>query len=898
MHVRTLCGWLMIGLLAAGCQGRLEVDSVAPGASGEQVEAPGPQGNNTSSPFEPDPEEPEPTTPEAPEAGDTLAVRGLPTLTEADYHHTVRDVLGVDARHIALPSDETIGGSSEFLSNHRRQFGTSDLARFFDASAEVARRVDIDAVFGCQPDSVAQEEACVRAFLTERGERLWRRAISAPKQDELVALATADRDILSWTERARLLVQSMLQSPFFIYHLEFGHGDPNASGLVPLAPSEMASRLAYFLWNAPPDAELLQAADAGDLDTREGVEAQAQRMLDDPRAIDSIEQFHAQWLLTGRLDGELGRKSPERFPLWRDPETVQMLREALGHYAAQIILTEDGDLADLLTSDRLAVNGPLAELFRVEYPEETFDPMAYPERDRAPRAVSLNFRGAEWKAERQGIDNVYQLNPEDAAGVATPDEGARAHWNNLGGGDGSAAGLTDHTGRATGATAQWVGPETGHVDEAFDQIQSASERMMHGFIKAWRSTAFVTINDLDADFVDGGYDVYVYFAYATGRKDTADRVVTFEVNGQVKKLFHKGGSTFQNMGEQFVEAQGETPANMVVFRDLRAADINLSAYVSTDDIDGYISKNDACPKVSCGSNTCERLVDRSNPNKQNCYGPHPYGNTGGTCYKGHRGHCKTPWGAVLNRLEREHQRIGIAGVQVVARQSYAASQHARQTFEMVEGEGRFPGLLAQPAFTAAHAHVDTSGPIFRGVTVRHQMLCQELPPPPDDIEIPEVDESLPKRQYITELTGAQDCQGCHTAINPIGFGFEQYDAIGRWQEQDKSHPVDASGALPPHGVAYFDSPLLSQKDAQDVEGEFVGLGGLNALLAESRTVRRCMALQWYRYAMRAKETPEDRAAFEEVWARWAAAGYHMRELIVAITGSIPFRYIAVPTDAE
>src|SRR6185436_15878958 len=85
---------------------------------------------------------------------------------------------------------------------------------------------------------------------------------------------------------ARIIIEAMLQSPHFLFRIERGRGGPFES-------FEVASRLSYFLWDTMPDDDLLRAAERGEFSTTEQIEARARRMLADPRAKTSMEEFLA-----------------------------------------------------------------------------------------------------------------------------------------------------------------------------------------------------------------------------------------------------------------------------------------------------------------------------------------------------------------------------------------------------------------------------------------------------------------------------------------------------------------------------------------------------------------------------------------------------------------------------
>src|SRR5690606_5705558 len=91
--------------------------------------------------------------------------------------------------------------------------------------------------------------------------------------------------------------------------------------------------------------------------------------------------------------------------------------------------------------------------------------------------------------------------------------------------------------------------------------------------------------------------------------------------------------------------------------------------------------------------------------------------------------------------------------------------------------GRHAGLLAQASVLSAHAHSDQTSPVRRGVFVRTRLLCQPLaPPPPNAGGVPEVDPSATTRERFNQHSSDPTCNGCHKNIDPIGFGFEGFDA--------------------------------------------------------------------------------------------------------------------------
>jgi hypothetical protein len=166
--------------------------------------------------------------------------------------------------------------------------------------------------------------------------------------------------------------------------------------------------------------------------------------------------------------------------------------------------------------------------------------------------------------------------------------------------------------------------------------------------------------------------------------------------------------------------------------------------------------------------------------------------------------------------------------------------------------------------------------VRRGKFVREQLLCQLLPPPPPNAQIqaPELDPRLTTRERFSRHAQDQACAICHKLMDPIGLGFESYDAVGRWRASEAGRPIDNSGEI---------------VDA-DVAGRFTGAVELGAKLAGSAQVRECLVKQWFRFGYGRSETAADLCSLETLKARFAAGGNDVRELLVALTQTDTFLY--------
>jgi hypothetical protein len=164
----------------------------------------------------------------------------------------------------------------------------------------------------------------------------------------------------------RLVVQAMLLSPHFLYHVEALPPGAAETDVVALAPFELATRLSYFVWASMPDDALLAAAEDGTLGDPEVLEAEVRRMLDDDRAADAIASFHEQWLQLGELD-EL-TKDAEMYPGWT-PELGTAMEVETAAFADEVIRRGDGRLQTLLTASWTIADAELAALYGVTAPD-------------------------------------------------------------------------------------------------------------------------------------------------------------------------------------------------------------------------------------------------------------------------------------------------------------------------------------------------------------------------------------------------------------------------------------------------------------------------------------------------------------------------------------------------
>ena len=132
------------------------------------------------------------------------------------------------------------------------------------------------------------------------------------------------------------------------------------------------------------------------------------------------------------------------------------------------------------------------------------------------------------------------------------------------------------------------------------------------------------------------------------------------------------------------------------------------------------------------------------------------------------------------------------------------------------------GLLTHPYLLANFAYTATSSPIHRGVFIARSVLGRALRPPPIAVSplAPDLHAGLSTRERVTLQTSPNSCVSCHGMINPLGFGLEKFDAIGRFRSEEKGKSVDATGSYdPPSGdlVPYEGARQLAETLARSEE---------------------------------------------------------------------------------
>jgi hypothetical protein len=196
------------------------------------------------------------------------------------------------------------------------------------------------------------------------------------------------------------------------------------------------------------------------------------------------------------------------------------------------------------------------------------------------------------------------------------------------------------------------------------------------------------------------------------------------------------------------------------------------------------------------------------------------------------------------------------------------------TFTRVQypgGTSRDGGILAHASILTGYARADISSPTQRGHLVRTRLLCQYVNPPGATLDTtfrPDPKPTTTRAHY--ENAHAHDgCVGCHQRMDPIGYGFEHYDAFGRWRSTENGYPIDSSATI-------------YAANQTDGDVNFNGIAALETYLAGNADLKSCMVRNWAFYAYGSTAWTQDACTYQAIRQASSSGGYVMRDVLNAI----------------
>ncbi|MBK9757527.1 MAG: DUF1592 domain-containing protein [Nannocystis sp.] len=284
-------------------------------------------------------------------------------LTGSEFRHSVQDLLGP----VTLLDVEADSAQEGFFAVGAARVALSPAgvaqyeAALGDATAQAfADPVTLAPRLACVP-ALVSDTTCTRDAIASFGRRAWRRPLTGAELERYLGIAaTIGAETGNASEALRYALWAILQSPNFLYRVEVGQASPADGGRLKFSAYEMASRLAFTLWNTLPDEALLDAAEREELAEPAGIAAQAARMIADPRAKQGVENFVAElyslWLLDEKLKDDL------LYPEWT-PTLRAAMRDELLARIDDVVFTAPTDFFSLYDSRKVFVNNELAQVY-------------------------------------------------------------------------------------------------------------------------------------------------------------------------------------------------------------------------------------------------------------------------------------------------------------------------------------------------------------------------------------------------------------------------------------------------------------------------------------------------------------------------------------------------------
>jgi len=288
-------------------------------------------------------------------------------LTPVEYGNTLHDLYEVDPSIADSLPEEVIGEGylnsiSPLQSELFLDLANKVVEQVVAAKGETPTAVQ-KRLFGEVPPEGADLRDAARKVARSLARDAYRRP---PTEAELDVLADifelARENQLDYTASLALMLKAVLVSPQFLFITPAGEV-PSGEQIVRLDDHQLASRLSYLLWSAPPDAELSALADKGELHKPEVLRAQAERLLGHPRARALYDSFGAQWLRVNEVERQVF--DPDLFP-----QMTPALREAMMNEPRlffESIVRENQRIIRLVDSDYTFLNESLASLYDLDH---------------------------------------------------------------------------------------------------------------------------------------------------------------------------------------------------------------------------------------------------------------------------------------------------------------------------------------------------------------------------------------------------------------------------------------------------------------------------------------------------------------------------------------------------
>jgi Protein of unknown function (DUF1592)/Protein of unknown function (DUF1588)/Protein of unknown function (DUF1595)/Protein of unknown function (DUF1585) len=205
-----------------------------------------------------------------------------------------------------------------------------------------------------------------------------------------------------------------------------------------------------------------------------------------------------------------------------------------------------------------------------------------------------------------------------------------------------------------------------------------------------------------------------------------------------------------------------------------------------------------------------------------------------------------------------------------------------QRVTLPEAHGR-AGLLGHAGFLAINAFAERTSPTRRGKVILESLICYPplSPPPGVEAELPDTSDAKTVRERLEQHMTDPSCAGCHQMLDGIGFGLENFDAVGRYRTTENGETIDAQSEIP------VELPGLDGF----VGGPFAGAAEAGAILAAQPAVRECLVRNLFRGALGHIEVEGEEVIIEQVATTFVEEDLTLKELLVEVAASDGFRIV-------
>ncbi|HEX2671281.1 MAG TPA: DUF1592 domain-containing protein, partial [Polyangiaceae bacterium] len=288
-------------------------------------------------------------------------------LTRNEFNSTVAELLGdTTSPGINLPP-EVLGNG--FSNDAAQQTVSADLVSGYnDVAADIASRAvqatSLAKLLPCAANatSSSSQDSCAQTFISSWVPKAYRRALVAGEADALLALEKSVTSADTFTSGVAAVIEAVLQSPDFLYRPEFGVADATQPALRRPTGEEMATRLSYMFWGAPPDDALRAAASTGELLTSDGILKNAKRLLDSDKSHGVVKFFFDSLLPITTLTDQT--RDAVKYPNF-SPQMGSYMRQETEKFLDNQIFVENGSLPSIFTANYTFVNEPLAKFYGI-----------------------------------------------------------------------------------------------------------------------------------------------------------------------------------------------------------------------------------------------------------------------------------------------------------------------------------------------------------------------------------------------------------------------------------------------------------------------------------------------------------------------------------------------------